>query len=71
MFLQTLVPWINDVGVDVLSDPRAAGDSRPYESVHVNLDTAENCCGFIILTYLIFLKYSYSVFHNRPAAMWL
>ena len=31
MFLQTLVPWINDVGVDVLSDPRAAGDVGPYE----------------------------------------
>ena len=38
MFLQTLVPWINDVGVDVLSDPRAAGDSRPYESIQVNRD---------------------------------
>ena len=30
------------VGVAVLSDPRAAGDSRPYESVHVNGDKV-NC----------------------------
>ena len=29
MFLQTLVPWINDVGVDVLSDPQAAETAAP------------------------------------------